>query len=102
MECAKGSKPMFRVIVVGAGRIGASIAKLLHNSGDYEITVVDHDTGALDRVGAAVPVRVLQVAVDSDIQRLTAELRSLAQRGRAAVLSACSFDVNPSIAQSAL
>src|SRR6266700_4117558 len=93
---------MFRVMVVGAGRIGASIAKLLHNSGDYEVTVVDHDTGALGRVAAAAPVRLQQVQIDCDIQRLTAELRLLANRGPAAVLSACSFDVNPSIAQSAL
>ena len=85
---------MFAVMVVGAGRIGASIAKLLHNSGDYDITVADHDTGALERMAAAVPVRVLKLDVERDIQYLTAELRILAAGRRAAVLSACSFDVN--------
>jgi|SRR5579863_1824068 len=93
---------MFAVMVVGAGRIGASIAKLLHNSGDYEITVADHDTGALERVAALVPVRLLKLEVDRDIRHLTTELRSLANGRRAAVLSACSFDVNPFIALSAL
>ena len=39
-------------MVVGAGRIGASIAKLLHGAGDYEITVADHDANALERVAA--------------------------------------------------
>jgi saccharopine dehydrogenase-like NADP-dependent oxidoreductase len=93
---------MFAVMVVGAGRIGASIAKLLHNSGDYEITVADQDTAALERVAAAVPVRVLQLEVERDIQLLTTELRVLANGGRAAVVSACSFDVNRFIALSAL
>lgn len=93
---------MFAVMVVGAGRIGASIAKLLHNSGDYEITVADHDTGALERVTAAVPVRVLKLQVEQDHQHLTSELRLLAKGRRAAVLSACSFDVNRFIALAAL
>jgi saccharopine dehydrogenase-like NADP-dependent oxidoreductase len=93
---------MFPVMVVGAGRIGGSIAKLLHNSGDYEITVADHDTGALERVAAAVPMRLLKLEVDHDIRHLTTELRSLANGRRAAVLSACSFDVNRFIARSAL
>ena len=89
-------------MVVGAGRIGASIAKLLHDSGDYEITVADHDTGALERVAAGVPVRLLRLEVDRDIQNLTTELRSLTEGRRAAVLSACSFDVNRFIALAAL
>ena len=93
---------MFAVMVVGAGRIGASIAKLLHNSGDYEIIVADHDPGALERLAAVAPVRLLKLEVDRDIKQLTAELRSLANGRRAAVLSACSFDVNRLIGLSAL
>jgi saccharopine dehydrogenase-like NADP-dependent oxidoreductase len=89
-------------MVVGAGRIGASIVRLLHHSGDYEITVVDHNTGALERVAAAAPVKLLALQVDRDIEPLTAELRSMSIGCRAAVLSACSFDVNRLIAQSAL
>src|SRR5580692_5307150 len=93
---------MFAVMVVGAGRIGASIAKLLHNSGDYQITVADHDTAALERVTATAPVKILKLDVDRDIQHLTAELRTLADGRRAALLSACSFDVNWFLALSAL
>jgi saccharopine dehydrogenase-like NADP-dependent oxidoreductase len=93
---------MFAVMVVGAGRIGASIAKLLHNSGDYEVTVADHDAEALERMAAAAPVRVLKLDVERDIDLLTTELRALANRRRAAVLSACSFDVNQAIALAAL
>src|ERR1700726_473913 len=84
---------MFAVMVVGAGRIGASIAKLLHNSGDYEITVADHETGALERVAAAAPIRVLKSELERDIRPLTAELRTLANGGRPAVFSKISFDV---------
>ncbi len=93
---------MFSVMVVGAGRIGGSIAKLLHTSGDYEVIVADHDTIALERITAAVPVPVLKLDVEREIHHLTAELRTLADRGRAAVLSACSFDVNRFIALAAL
>ncbi len=93
---------MFPVLVAGAGRIGASIAKLLHNSGDYEVIVADHDPGALERLAAAAPVRTLALDVAGDIQRLTAELRLLASGRRTAVLSACSFDVNRLIARTAL
>jgi saccharopine dehydrogenase-like NADP-dependent oxidoreductase len=93
---------MLPVMVVGAGRIGSSIAKLLHHSGDYEITAADHDTGALERVATAVPVRVLRLEVERDTEHLTTELRTLAHGRRAAVLSACSFDVNRFIARSAL
>ena len=80
---------MFGVMVVGAGRIGASIAKLLHNSGDYEVMVADHDSGALERLAASIPVRTLRLDVEHDIHQLTTELRILAIGGRAAILSAC-------------
>ena len=93
---------MFPVMIVGVGRIGASIAKLLSGTGDYDITVADHNTGALERLAAAAPVRIMQLDVESDIDRLTTELRTLATGRRAAVLSACSFDVNRLIALAAL
>jgi saccharopine dehydrogenase-like NADP-dependent oxidoreductase len=88
-------------MVIGAGRIGASIAKLLHNSGDYEVIVADHDPLALERIAAAIPVQVEKLEVEREFQHLTTRLRTLADKGRAAVLSACSFDVNRFIALSA-
>ena len=93
---------MFPVMLVGAGRVGASIARLLHDTGEYEIAVADHDAAALERVKAALPVRLLKLNIDQDIHGLTAELRSMANGRRAAVVSACSFDVNRFIALSAL
>jgi saccharopine dehydrogenase-like NADP-dependent oxidoreductase len=93
---------MFAIMVVGAGRIGASIAKLLHNSGDYEVIVADHDELALERMAAAAPVQILKLEVEREIHHLTTELQTLASKRRAAVLSACSFDVNRFIALAAL
>jgi saccharopine dehydrogenase-like NADP-dependent oxidoreductase len=93
---------MFPIMVVGAGRIGASIAKLLHNAGDYEVTVADHDTGALERIATALPVPTLKLEAEGETARLAVEMRSAAGGRRAAVLSACSFDVNCYIAEAAL
>ena len=93
---------MFALMVVGAGRIGASIAKLLHASGDYEITVADRDPGALDRLAAAIPVRVFRLEVERGADHLTSELRAMSAGRGAAVISCCSFDVNQLIAASAL
>ncbi|HWF11638.1 MAG TPA: saccharopine dehydrogenase C-terminal domain-containing protein [Bryobacteraceae bacterium] len=93
---------MFPVMVVGAGRIGASIAKLLHNTGDYAVTLADHDPAALER--AAPSMRVVRLEVESTIDHLVSELRALSGDGRraAAVVSACSFDVTRYIAFAAL
>jgi saccharopine dehydrogenase-like NADP-dependent oxidoreductase len=92
---------MFTVMVVGAGRIGASIAKLLHETGDYDVTVADHDPDSLDRITAAAPLRTLRLEVEGGAEHLKQELRALPGRP-AAVISACSFDVNRSIALAAL
>ncbi|BCL75547.1 dehydrogenase [Jeongeupia sp. HS-3] len=87
---------MKRVLVVGAGKIGASIAKLLVHSGDYEVTLVDRDAAALQRVAARAPLTTHQLKA-SDAAELAACLK-----GQAAVLSAASFDANPAIARAAL
>ena len=93
---------MFAVVVVGAGRIGASIAKLLYGSGDYDVTVADRDAATLERVVSAIPVRTIQMDAESGISQLTLELKRMAARSRTAVISCCSFDVNPLIAAAAL
>ena len=93
---------MSAVMVVGAGRIGASIAKLLHNSGEYKVTVADHEVAALERLAGVLPVRVLKLEAERETSHLATELRALAPGSRAAVLSACSFDVNRFIARAAL
>ena len=37
-----------RVVLLGAGHIGRTIARLLAESGDYRVTLVDKNEAALD------------------------------------------------------
>ncbi|WP_432720920.1 saccharopine dehydrogenase NADP-binding domain-containing protein [Jeongeupia wiesaeckerbachi] len=87
---------MTPVLIIGAGKIGASIAKLLVHSGDYDVTLADRDAAALQRMAARAPVRTRELR--------TSDAASLADclKGQAAVLSATSFDANPAIARAAL
>jgi saccharopine dehydrogenase-like NADP-dependent oxidoreductase len=39
-----------RIILLGAGHIGGAIATLLHDSGDYQVTVADREAAALAKV----------------------------------------------------
>lgn len=86
---------MCPILVLGAGKIGASIAKLLHISGDYRITVTDRDLEALARVAkrAHLNTREIDATSPTGLDDALDEQR--------AVLSACSFDVNPAIAETA-
>jgi len=87
---------MHRILLLGAGKIGRAIAKLLSDSGDYLITVGDVSSPALQRLSAIprVSTRLTDVA---DPMALTA-----AAAGHDSVISACSYAVNPGIARAAL
>lgn len=62
-----------RIALLGAGHIGQTIARLLADSGDYQVTVIDRDPSALARLD---PERVsTRVAETSDASSLMAELR---------------------------
>ncbi|MCX9156364.1 saccharopine dehydrogenase NADP-binding domain-containing protein [Niveibacterium sp. 24ML] len=87
---------MYPILILGAGKIGASIAKLLHQSGDYRVTVADKDPAALARLEKQLRVATREIDLSE------AEQLRLALDGQRAVFSACSFDVNPAIAQAAL
>ena len=50
---------MFNVCVVGAGKIGVSIAKLLCRSGDYRVTVIDRQRAALQALAGEKGVHTL-------------------------------------------
>ena len=82
------------VLLIGAGKIGGAIARLLAGTGEYDVLVGDVSAAALERLGPSVDVLQLDVADAGAVQD--------AMRGRRAVASACSFDVNPGIAQAAL
>jgi saccharopine dehydrogenase-like NADP-dependent oxidoreductase len=82
-----------RVIVLGAGTIGATIADMLATSGEYQVAVGDRDKVALARLKGPAETRPVDV---EDWDRLVA-----AVRGRDAVVSACPYYVNPRIAEAA-
>lgn len=86
---------MKQVMVVGAGKIGSTVAAMLAGSGDYEVTVADRSEAHLAALpaGPQVKARVLDV---SDTQALAAALD-----GHFAVLSAAPFHLTTRIAEAA-
>ncbi|HET6957295.1 MAG TPA: saccharopine dehydrogenase NADP-binding domain-containing protein [Vicinamibacterales bacterium] len=88
---------MHRVLLLGAGKIGRAIARLLVDSGDYAVVVGDVSSDALERIASRVPgVEVRQVDVGSPPQL------SSALNGCQAVVSALSYFLNPAVAEAAL
>ncbi|MEM6330345.1 MAG: saccharopine dehydrogenase NADP-binding domain-containing protein [Planctomycetota bacterium] len=85
-----------KVCILGAGKIGGAIARLLHFSGRYDVLVGDVSQEALDALAAETPVRTARVDV-SDAGQLAGALE-----GQRAVLSACPFYQNEAIARAAL
>ncbi len=97
------------ILILGAGNIGASIAKLLHHVGDYQVTLADRDPTALDRVRRSLTGAGNRAGVHGQLELATEELDVAASGFEsdrlgpyAAVFSACSFDVNARIAEAAL
>jgi saccharopine dehydrogenase-like NADP-dependent oxidoreductase len=86
---------MHELLLLGAGKIGRAVASLLGHCGDYEVLVGDVDERALSRLAGLPRVTTCRVDVGDP-----AQLRA-ALRGRKAVLSACSYAVNPGIAAAA-
>ncbi|MEN1679277.1 MAG: saccharopine dehydrogenase C-terminal domain-containing protein [Planctomycetota bacterium] len=80
-------------VVLGAGKIGRAIVRLLHATGDYNLRVGDASDAALAELVAEAPVETFKVDV-GDEANLPAHLE-----GAKAVISACSFDVNPGVAR---
>lgn len=85
-----------KVAVLGAGKIGGAIAKLLHYSDDYDVTVFDQYQDALDRLYQQINITVVKVSI-SDVDALLSHLKPFQ-----AVVSACSYDVNVLIAEACL
>ncbi|HEX2476519.1 MAG TPA: saccharopine dehydrogenase NADP-binding domain-containing protein [Lacipirellulaceae bacterium] len=87
---------MHRVLLLGAGKIGRMISRLLVDSGDYEVLVGDISEAALERIakltGAAT--RRIDAAKPADL--------SAAMQGVETVISALSFHFNPLVARAAL
>lgn len=86
---------MRSILLLGAGKIGAMIAELLTQSGDYEVTVGDRDEAALARIADRSKVKILPLDV-ADPNALRGALA-----GKYAVLSACPYHLTRVIATAA-
>lgn len=86
---------MKTVIVIGAGKIGATIADLLGGSGDYRVIIADRSEEQLAAIGTGpnIATRKLDITDEAALARLL--------RGAFAVLSAAPFDLTTRIAEAA-
>ena len=85
---------MRNVIVIGAGKIGATIADMLAASGDYRVAVADHSAEALAQVGQpGVETLRLDLADEAAV--------AAALAGRFAVLSAAPYHLTAGVARAA-
>jgi saccharopine dehydrogenase-like NADP-dependent oxidoreductase len=85
-----------KVLLLGAGKIGRTIAKFLSTSGDYDLLVGDTDARSLDRIHAQSGVAT--TSLDAGNPSQVAE----AMAGRDVVISALSYVNNPLVAEAAL
>ena len=86
---------MHQLLLLGAGKIGRAIAKLLASTGEYDVLVGDVHEPSLHYVAGAAKVKTAKVDVSDP-----AALRSVMQ-GRQTVVSACNYAVNAGIARAA-
>ncbi|WP_348271471.1 saccharopine dehydrogenase family protein [Mesorhizobium sp. 1M-11] len=86
---------MKEIVVVGAGKIGSTIADMLAATGDYRVTIVDRSAAQL----AALDVAAGVATVETDIEAAGALEAVLA--GKFAVLSAAPFHLTTRIAEAA-
>jgi saccharopine dehydrogenase-like NADP-dependent oxidoreductase len=88
---------MMRVLVLGAGKIGRTVAKLLSRTTDFAVTVADSDPVALARVEQKVPA-----AARRELDATAPDALRRALEDEDVVLSALSFHHNPLVAEAAL
>ncbi len=89
---------MHRVLVLGAGKIGALISGLLADAGDYEVALADVNVDAARAVARAHGKRNL-VAHGVDASDVGALGRHVAEHPCDAVISSLPFYCNPGVAQ---
>ena len=87
---------MYRVLLLGAGKIGRMITRLLADTGDYEMVVADTNKAALKRLEEWTSVKTRTINAEDAAQLADA------MQGCDAVISALSYFYNPLVAQTAL
>ncbi len=86
---------MKNIVVIGAGKIGSTIARLLAHSGDYSVTVADRSKEQLGQIEKHDAISVADIDI-GDHGALVALLT-----GKFAVLSAAPFHLTIAIAEAA-
>jgi saccharopine dehydrogenase-like NADP-dependent oxidoreductase len=86
---------MKNVIVIGAGKIGATVAGLLASTGDYQVTLADRSPEVLGRLDRGERIRIAAADVE-DSSKLVDLLN-----GQFAVLNAAPFHLTTIIAEAA-
>jgi saccharopine dehydrogenase-like NADP-dependent oxidoreductase len=92
---ASGEWLVKHVVVLGAGKIGATIAELLAATGDYRVTVVDRAQAQLEALRGTVPIQTKRCAVEE--KSALVELLN----GKFAVISAAPYHLTTHIAEAA-
>lgn len=83
---------MTKLLVLGAGKIGGAIVDLLAATGDYELTIADHDPAFLANIDKAKARQVMADVADEPT------LTKLAD-GQEVIVSALPFFLNPGVAR---
>ena len=87
-----------KIVLLGAGHIGQTIARLLAGSGDYAVTVVDRDAAALQRLATPASTALRTLVADTED---AAELRRL-MAGQDTVVNALPYHLAVPTAEAAL
>jgi saccharopine dehydrogenase-like NADP-dependent oxidoreductase len=90
-----GMRIMKEILVIGAGKIGSTIANMLSATGDYAVTIGDRSSAQLAQLGVTRNVETLVLDV-SDAAALAA-----AMTGKFAVLSAAPYHLTAKVAEAA-
>lgn len=83
-----------KVLILGAGKIGSSIAKLLSKEDDYDVSVADISNTELEKLKQNFPVKTYQV----DLLQNQEEVKKLISES-GVVISALSFYLNEMISR---
>jgi saccharopine dehydrogenase-like NADP-dependent oxidoreductase len=87
---------MHRVLLLGAGKIGRTIANFLDRSGEYAVTVADCNSSSLEQISQHSALKTIELDVSSlgRLQELVDDHNS--------VISALSFAHNVAVAEAAV
>ena len=84
------------VVVVGAGKIGATVAELLAGRGGHRVTLADRDAARLAALDTGVPIAKAAI----DVESAPGTLAGLA-RGKFAIVSAAPYHLTARVADAA-